>query len=75
MNIHELNAEQRLELKQRYLCILADEGTFAEVLDTDHDEPSYWDLAHADEIVPDDVIERQWEDCEFVEEDFWSTAL
>ena len=48
---------------------LADEGDFAE-FGVDYDEPSYGDLANADEIVPDDVVFREWEGTEFVEEDF-----
>ena len=74
MTIHELNADQLRELKERYLCDLANEGDYAEVMDTDHDEPSYWDLAHADQLVPDDVLYRQWEGYEFNEEDFSSTT-
>ena len=70
MKVTELNREQLIQLKQRYLGILVDEGTFAEVLDVDYDEPSYADLANADEIVPDDVVFRHWEGTEFVEEDF-----
>lgn len=70
MNVTELNREQLTQLKQQYLGILADEGTFAEVLDVDYDEPSYSDLANADEIVPDDVVFEEWEGTDFVEEDF-----
>lgn len=70
MNVHELNREQLTELKQRYLTFLADEGTFAEVVGVDYDEPSMEDLARADEIVPDDVVFRQWEGTDFVEDDF-----
>lgn len=53
---------------------LADEGTFAEVMDVDYDAPSYGDLANADEIVPDDVIGREYEGVCFVEDDFFCTA-
>lgn len=70
MKVTELNREQLIQLKQRYLTELADEGTFAEILDVDYDEPSYSDLANADEIVPDDVVFRNWEGVNFVEEDF-----
>ena len=74
MTVHELNNEQMTELKQRYLMILADEGTFAEVMGVDYDEPSWGDLANAGELVPDDVVFRQWEDTEFVDEDFSETG-
>ena len=66
----DLNREQLEHLKTQYLFDLADEGTFAEVLGVDYDEPSYNDIANADEIVPDDVIFRQWEGTSFVPEDF-----
>ena len=56
MDVRELSREQLIELKQRYLEMLADEGSYAEVLDVDHNEPSYWDLANADDIVPDDFF-------------------
>jgi len=70
MNVQDLNREQIVELKQAYLTRLADEGTFAEVLGVDYDEPSWGDLADADDIVPDDVIFENYGDTEFVEEDF-----
>ena len=71
MNVRDLSREQMLELKQRYLTQLADEGSYAEILDCDYDEPSYWDLAHADEIVPDDVVYRAYEGVYFVPDDFF----
>lgn len=74
MEIRELSNEQMLELKQMYLTQLADEGSYAEILGVDYDEPSYWDLAHADEIVPDDLIFRQYEGVDFVPEDFFCAA-
>ena len=74
MDVLELSREQLIELKQDYLEQLANEGTFAEVLDVDYDEPSYWDLANADDIVPDDVIFRQYEGVDFVTDDFFCSA-
>ena len=74
MNVQELSKEQMHELKERYLIMLADEGSFAEVLGVDYDAPSYGDLADADEIVPDDVIYREYEDIFFVKDDFFCTA-
>ena len=61
MTLKDLTAEQRLELKQR---ILEDrnehlgEGT------------SYGELASADELVDDEVLEAEYGDTEFVPEDF-----
>ena len=74
MDVKELSNEQIVELKQHYLTELANEGSFAEVLDVDYDCPSYWDLANADDIVPDDVIFRNYEGVDFVNDDFFCTA-
>jgi hypothetical protein len=74
MDVLELSREQLVELKQNYLEKLANEGSYADVLDCDYNEPSYWDLAHADEIVPDDVIFRRYEGVHFVMDDFFCTA-
>jgi hypothetical protein len=70
MNVRELNREQLKELKERYMIQLADAGEFAEVMGVDYDAPSYGDMANADELVPDEVVFRQWDGVYFVEEDF-----
>lgn len=70
MTVHELNRDQLVQLKQHYLCQLAEEGCYAEVRGVDYDEPSYGDLADADDIVPDDVIFRNYDYVYFTEEDF-----
>lgn len=74
MTIKDLSKDKLHELKERFLMKLADDGTFAEVMDVDYNEPSYEDLANADEIVPDDVIEREYGDICFVYDDFFCTA-
>lgn len=74
MDVLELSREQLVELKQNYLEQLSDEGTFAEILDVDYNEPSCWDLANADEIVPDCVIFKNYEGVCFENEDFFCTA-
>ncbi len=74
MDVLELSREQMIELKQNYLTQLADEGSYAEVLDVDYNEPSCWDLANADEIVPDCVIFKNYEGVCFVDDDFFCTA-
>ena len=74
MDVLELSREQLTELKQNYLTQLADEGSYAEVLDVDYNEPSCWDLANADEIVPDDVIFKNYEGVCFTNDDFFCTA-
>ena len=73
MNVRELSREQMHELKEAYLTKLADEGTFAEVLGVDYDEPSYEDFSNADDIVPDDVMFREYDGIDFVSNDFFCT--
>ena len=74
MHVTELSREQLTELKNNYMIELVNEGTFAEVMDRDYDEPSMWDVAHADEIIPDDVIFRQYDGIDFVPDDFFCIA-
>lgn len=74
MDVRELSKDQMHELKERYLTKLADEGSYAEILDVDYNEPSYGDLADADELVPDDVVFRNYEGTHFVNDDFFCTA-
>ena len=71
MNVRELSREQMHELKEAYLTKLADEGTFAEVLGVDYNEPSYEDFSNADNIVPDDVMFREYDGIDFVNDDFF----
>ena len=74
MDVRELSREQLVELKGNYLTQLANEGIYASVLNVDYDAPSYWDLANADEIVPDDVVFTEYEGIDFVPDDFFCTA-
>lgn len=74
MDVRDLSREQLVELKGNYLTQLANEGIYASVLNVDYDEPSYWDLANADEIVPDDVVFTAYEGFDFVPDDFFCTA-
>lgn len=74
MNVHELSREQLQELKGSYLAELVNEGTFAEIVGRDYDEPAYSDLADIDNVVPDDVIFRQYEGIDFVLDDFFCSA-
>ena len=70
MTVYDLDLEQLQELKQNYLCQLAESGEFAEIVGRDYDAPSYDDLALAGEIVPDDVIFRNYEGVYFTDDDF-----
>lgn len=74
MDVTELSREQLIELKGAYLRELVNEGTFAEVMGVDYDEPSYSDMANIDSLVPDDVIFKHYEDIHFVEDDFFCSA-
>lgn len=74
MDVTELTRDQLIELKCKYMDMLADEGTFAEVVGRDYDEPSYSDLAEADEIIPDEVIFRNYEGVSFVNDDFFCSC-
>ena len=74
MNVYDLSREQLIELKCDYMSELVNEGIFAEITGRDYDEPSYEDIANADEIVPDDVIFRNYEGVEFVPDDFFCSA-
>ena len=71
MDVTELNRSQLESLKCDYMIRLADEGSFAEVVGRDYDYPAWGDLSDADEIVPDDVVFREFEGVDFVEEDFF----
>lgn len=59
MKVTELNREQLIQLKLAYMAQLSD-----------YDEPGWGDLAMADDLVADDVVFREWEGTDFVEEDF-----
>lgn len=71
MTVSELTREQMIQVKWHYMAELVNEGTFAEVMGVDYDEPSYGDLFNADELIPDDVILEHYADVFFVEDDFW----
>ena len=73
MTYDELTPEQKLQVKQDYLCRLADEGCFIEVVYGNGEEergPSYGELADADILVPDDVIWDKFAGTMFTEDDF-----
>lgn len=71
MDVTELNREQLESLKCDYMIRLAEQGIFADVVGRDYDSPAWEDIAFADEIVPDDVVFREFEGVDFVEEDFF----
>lgn len=60
MNVRELSREQLIELKQGYL--------------TQKGNPSYGELAAADELVPDETIFEEYSATEFTPDDFVCAA-
>lgn len=68
MTVEELSPEQYKELCQAYITEFWS--------DNEHgtDSPSYYDLAHADELVAEDVIYRHYEGINFTDDDFACTA-
>ena len=70
MKVTELKREQLIQLKQDYLCRIADDGRYAEVMGVAYDEPSHGDMANADVLITDEVIFRHFAGYEFVESDF-----
>ena len=65
MTLQQLNRDQLLELKQR---ILADDYA------NNGEEPSYEELANADELVSDAVVYLLYGDTNFSPDDFSSSA-
>ena len=57
MRLEELNAEQKKELKQ-------------DVLNNRLSNPSYGELANAEELVTDEELEAAYGGTEFTEDDF-----
>lgn len=62
MNVHELNREQLIQLKQGYLCEISDKRN--------GETPSWYEIANADEFVTDEEIFDFYAGTYFVEEDF-----
>jgi hypothetical protein len=59
MTVHDLNREQLTEIKERYY------------IDHHPDGVSYGELADIDELVSDDEVFTEYEEIEFVPDDFW----
>ena len=65
MSVHELNRDQMIELKQSMLTerMLANDA-----------EPSWGELADADETISDDEVINEYAGTNFVNDDFFCTA-
>lgn len=61
MTTYELTRDQMIQLKQNYICELADEAC---------EQVSYDDLANADELVPDALIHAYCDGTLFTADDF-----
>lgn len=71
MTYDELTREQKQQLAEAYLCRLADEGVYGEVMGVDWDAPSYGELAAALSLVPDEVLREEYGGVVFTSDDFW----
>lgn len=70
MDVTELNREQLIVLKQDYVAELVNEGTFAEVMGVDYDEPSCKDMADIDDFISDCTVFQHYSGMSFSEDDF-----
>ena len=75
MDVKDLSREELAELKQNYMVRLAEEGLFEDVFGKDYEEPTSYDLANADRLVPDDVVFREYGGIDFHEDDFWVNRM
>ena len=71
MTVRKLNRDQLHELKQAYYSELVNEGTFAEVMGVNINEPSYEMIASIDEYVSDEFIYEYYDGYSFTEDDFF----
>jgi len=62
MNVNDLSRDQKIELKQVML-----ESVFGR-------QPSWGDLADADDIVSDRLLDEEFGDTEFCDDDFFCSC-
>ena len=74
MDVRELSREQLIELKEHYMIELVNEGTYAEVMGVDWNEPSMGEIIAADELISDEVIFEHYAGYTFSDGDFFCTA-
>lgn len=63
--VYECTRAQLLELKREYLCKLADRDL--------REEPSWYDMANADDLVSDDTIFDEYDGYCFTADDFFAS--
>ena len=71
MKVRELNRDQLHELKQAYYSELVNEGTFAEVMGVNINEPSYEMIVNVDDYINDEFIYVHYEGVIFTDDDFF----
>ena len=64
MTVQELNQEQYKQVCQDYITRFWVDDTHGT------DEPSWWDLAYADELVDESIIYDYYDGVNFTEDDF-----
>lgn len=74
MDVTELNRNQIIELKERYMIELSDEGTYSEVMGVSHDAPSWGEILNADIIISDEIIFEHYGGYTFTDDDFFCSA-
>lgn len=74
MGVEELNRDQLIELKERYMIELANTGEYAEVMNVEWDYPSMGEIAGADFLIDDTIIIERYADTIFTKDDFFCTA-
>ena len=62
MKVTELTRDELTELKTRY---------YSDLLDKRGETPSYGELAQIDELVTDEEVYEEYDDVDFVKDDFF----
>lgn len=75
MNVSDLTRDQMVELKQRYLCEIADAGLYSEAFHVDRNSPSYGDVfVNADDMASDSEVSKHYAGMSFAQDDFWCSC-
>lgn len=74
LTIDDLNRNQIIELKERYMIELAVEGVYGEIMGTG-ESPSLGEIANADNLIDDAIILERYQDTVFSEDDFYSNKI
>lgn len=69
MTVADLSRAQLVTLKQFYMSELVNEGAYAEIMGVEWDEPSWGELAAADELIPDETVFEHYAGITFSDDD------